>query len=92
MLIEIGVQVDMGKTLAPQIWEIVARTLAQVGNNPYNVDIIIPPGLSVVAAQLVRHFPGANLAVIARVGDAVPPVYDWTGELLRPVRREEIHA
>lgn len=83
---EIAVQVDTSKPLAPQIQSIVAEATDALGGNVYNADVIIPPGFSIVAAHLVHHFPTANLAVIARDTSSPVPVYQATGELLRPVR------
>lgn len=81
----IPVQVDLAQPLAPQIAIIVADALEIIDSNPYNADVIIPPGLAIVAAQLVRFFPSANLAVIAST-DGVPRQFLPTGELLRAVR------
>lgn len=81
-IIHVAVQFDLKKPLMPQVQKSLSKGIKQAGGNPYDIDIVIPPGLN-YAAYLVPlafltiteqkrpYLP--NMLVIDKVG--LPPKF-----------------
>jgi hypothetical protein len=54
---------------------LVEQATAAAGDNPLNIDCIIPPGQATVAVLIARALPSANIISVTRDGDALPPRY-----------------
>lgn len=66
------VQVDLFQPLTEQVMELVRQAVVAADNNPYNIDLFIPPGLSWVAAYMTIAFPSAHMIVMASDPNTTP--------------------
>ena len=86
-IVQVPVQIDRSQSVVQQTYHIAQGSLRLAGVNTFGqVDCIILPGLSDVAAILGSLFAGSNIIVMAPVLNSVPPKFMPT-ELIRPFDR-----
>lgn len=72
---DVPVRVDMTRDLVTQTDAVLKAAVKAAGGNILNVDCVVLPGLSVVAALLMRSLPHANIIVIAAEKGSLPPKF-----------------
>jgi hypothetical protein len=73
--IDVACQFNFARPLLAQILDACREAIVRVDGDKFNIDCIIPPGLSFAAAVISREFDFAHIIVVSRQADSIPPVF-----------------